>query len=41
MRCMKDLKVMGIEAEFGFIADQSPTNDGKKKKRKPKGGAAE
>jgi uncharacterized protein (TIGR04141 family) len=41
MRCMKDLKVMGIEAEFGFIADQSPKNDGKKKKRKPKGGAPE
>jgi uncharacterized protein (TIGR04141 family) len=41
MRCMKELKVMGIEAEFGFIADESPKNDGKKKKRKPKGGAAE
>jgi uncharacterized protein (TIGR04141 family) len=40
MRCMKDLKIMGIEAEFAFIDDQSAKTDGKKKKRKPKGGAA-
>ena len=38
MRCMKDLKVMGIEAEFSFIADGSPKSEGKKKKRKAKGG---
>ena len=40
MRCMKDLKVMGIEAEFSFIADGSPKNEGKKKKRKAKGSAS-
>lgn len=40
MRCMKDLRMMGIEAEFSFIEDQSPKSDGKKKKRKPKGGGA-
>jgi hypothetical protein len=33
MRCMKELKVMGIEAEFGFIKDQSPKSAGKAKKR--------
>lgn len=37
MRCMKDLRMMGIEAEFSFIADGSPKSDGKKKKRKAKG----
>lgn len=36
MRCMKELKVMGIEAEFGFIADTSPKREGKEKKRKSK-----
>ena len=41
MRCMKELKVMGIEAEFGFIADESSKSDGKKKKRKTKGSADE
>lgn len=41
MRCMKELKVMGIEAEFCFISDQSAKTAGKKKARKPKGGAAE
>lgn len=35
MRCMKELKVMGIEAEFGFIKDDTPKSDGRKKKRKP------
>ncbi len=34
MRCMKELKMMGIEAEYCFIEDQSPKNTGKKKKRK-------
>ena len=37
MRCMKDLRTMGIESEFSFIADKSAQKDGKKKKRKPKG----
>lgn len=41
MRCMKELKVMGIEAEFCFVADQSEKTAGKKKARKPKGGGAE
>lgn len=40
MRCMKDLKIMGIEAEFAFIDDQSPQTDGKKKLRKLKGAAS-
>lgn len=40
MRCMKELKVMGIEAEFCFISDQSAKTAGKKKARKPKGGGA-
>ena len=35
MRCMKDLRTMGIESEFSFIADKSAQTDGKKK-RKPK-----
>lgn len=41
MRCMKELKVMGIEAEFCFITDQSEKTAGKKKARKPKDGGAE
>jgi uncharacterized protein (TIGR04141 family) len=41
MRCMKELKVMGIEAEFGFIKDDTPKSDGKKKKRKPKNATEE
>lgn len=36
MRCMKELKMMSIEAEFCFVDDQSPKNAGKKKKRKPR-----
>lgn len=40
MRCMKELKVMGIEAEFCFISDLSVKTAGKKKARKPKGGGA-
>jgi uncharacterized protein (TIGR04141 family) len=41
MRCMKELKRMSIEAEYGFIDDQSPATAGKKRKRRPKGAAAE
>lgn len=37
MRCMKELKRMGIEAEYGFIEDQSPDTEGKTRKRKKKG----
>ncbi len=37
-RCMRDLKLMAIETEFTFVANESPTHEGKKKKRKPKGG---
>lgn len=37
MRCMKELKRMGIEAEYCFIEDQSPRNNGKKRERKKKG----
>lgn len=40
MRCMKELKRMGIEAEFGFIEDQSPSTEGKKRKRKKKAEAS-
>lgn len=36
MRCMKELKVMGIDAEFGFIKDETPKSDSKTKKRKSK-----
>jgi len=36
MRCMKELKMMSIEAEYCFVDDQSPKNAGKKKKRKPR-----
>ena len=36
MRCMKEFKVMGIEAEYCFITDNSPKSAGKPKKRKPK-----
>lgn len=36
MRAMKDMKRMGIDAEFRFIADETPSTEGKKKKRKPK-----
>lgn len=36
MRCMKELKRMGIEAEYSFIEDQSPAVAGKKRKRKKK-----
>ena len=34
MRNMKSLKLMSIPAVFGFIDDQSPKKEGKKKKRK-------
>jgi uncharacterized protein (TIGR04141 family) len=36
MRCMKEMKRMGIEAEYCFIPDTSPKSDGKKRKRKKK-----
>ena len=36
MRALKDLRRMGIEAEFAFIKDATPTSAGKKKKRKSK-----
>jgi uncharacterized protein (TIGR04141 family) len=36
MRCMKELKMMSIEAEYCFVDDKSPKNAGKKKKRKPR-----
>jgi uncharacterized protein (TIGR04141 family) len=36
VRCMKELRRMGIEAEFGFIPDNSPPSAGKKKVRKTK-----
>jgi uncharacterized protein (TIGR04141 family) len=36
MRCMKEMKRMGIEAEYCFIPDTSPKSDGKKRKRKNK-----
>ncbi|MGL5839924.1 MAG: DUF6119 family protein [Sphingorhabdus sp.] len=39
MRCMKELKRMGIEAEYCFIPDISPKSDGKKRKRKTKDAA--
>lgn len=37
MRCMKELKRMGIEAEYSFVPDLSPKSEGKKRKRKKKG----
>lgn len=37
MRCMKEFKRMGIAAEYCFIPDLSPKNDGKPRKRKKKG----
>ncbi len=37
MRALKDLRRMGIEAEFAFIKDATPTSAGKKKKRQSKG----
>lgn len=36
MRCIKEMKRMGIEAEYCFIADNSPKSDGKKRQRKKK-----
>jgi uncharacterized protein (TIGR04141 family) len=36
MRCMKELKRMGITAEYGFIPDASPKSEGKQRKRKKK-----
>lgn len=40
MRCMRDLRIMGIEAEFSFIKDSSPKKPSKPKAKVPKGGAA-
>ena len=34
MRCMKELKMMGIGAEYCFIDNQSQKHAGKKKKRR-------
>jgi uncharacterized protein (TIGR04141 family) len=36
MRCMKEFRRMGIEAEYCFIPDESPKNAGKKRKRNAK-----
>jgi uncharacterized protein (TIGR04141 family) len=36
MRAMKDMKRMGIDAEFCFIKDEKVTSAGKTKKRKPR-----
>lgn len=36
MRCMKELKRMGIEAEYSFVPDRSPKSEGRKRKRKKK-----
>jgi uncharacterized protein (TIGR04141 family) len=36
MRSLKELKRMGIEAEFCFIPDDAPSKAGKPKKRKPR-----
>lgn len=41
MRCMKEYRRMGIEAEYCFIPDESPKNAGKKRKRKPKANDAD
>ena len=41
MRCMKELKRMGIAAEYCFIPDVSPKSDGKTRKRKKKANALE
>jgi uncharacterized protein (TIGR04141 family) len=40
MRNMKSLKLMSIPAVYGFVDDQSPKKDGKKKKRKSRGNTA-
>ena len=34
MRNMKALQLMSVGASYGFIQDQSPKKQGKKKKRK-------
>jgi len=36
MRNLKALQVRGVKANFGFISDESPKSQGKKKKRKKK-----
>jgi uncharacterized protein (TIGR04141 family) len=36
MRVMKALRVMSVEAAFGFVEDQSPKKEGKKKSKKEK-----
>jgi uncharacterized protein (TIGR04141 family) len=41
MRNLKELQLMSVRANFGFIADQSPKSAGKKKQRKKKGEIAE
>jgi len=41
MRCMKELKRMGIAAEYCFIPDVAPKSDGKTRKRKKKGAGPE
>ena len=41
MRCMKELRRMGVEAEYCFIPDTSPATAGKTRKRKKKAAAPE
>jgi uncharacterized protein (TIGR04141 family) len=38
MRCMKEFRRMGVEAEYCFIPDKSPKKGGKQRKRKTKTG---
>jgi uncharacterized protein (TIGR04141 family) len=39
MRCMRDLKRMGVPAEYCFIPDKSTKSDGRKRRRKKKSGS--
>ena len=39
MRSMKALQLMSVQASYGFVADESPKTEGKKKQRKKKPGA--
>lgn len=41
MRNLKELQLMSVRANFGFISDQSPKSAGKKKQRKKTGQIAE
>ena len=41
MRCMKEFKRMGIEAEYCFIPNKSPKNAGKKREKKSKASPAD